>query len=103
MFGRYRYDLAADRWDELPRTPCVSEGVFGGHVLGIVSFGDDADATIAVLTERLGPPDDDTGWIGPFNRFGTCSGNRYRATRCKSLRVEFLDGAAITAGSGCGE
>lgn len=31
--------------------------------LGGIGYGTEADATIAALTEQLGPPDDDTGWV----------------------------------------
>ncbi len=71
-----------------------------GDGLSVVSFGDDADETIAVLTDILGPSDDDTGWISPFNQFGTCAGDSYRAVRWKSLRVELLDGAISLTGTG---
>jgi hypothetical protein len=78
----------------------TSELVLRGDGLGVVSFSDDADETIAVLTEILGPSDADTGWMFPFNQFGTCYGDLFRAVLWTSLRVELHDGALSLDGTG---
>ncbi len=52
-----------------------------GDGLGEWRFGTDGDAVVARLTERLGPPDEDSGWTGPG----------FYAVRSRGVRWKALD------------
>lgn len=48
--------------------------------LCVAAFGDPPGAAIQALTQQMGSPDDDTGWINATGQthFGVCPGNRIR-------------------------
>lgn len=65
--------------------------------LGIVSFGDDADATIAAVTAVLGESDNDSGWVDPLS-IGACAGEQARFVAWGSLYLYFSDESAFGHG-----
>jgi hypothetical protein len=67
--------------------------VLGPVGLGMVDFGADPEVVIHRLNEKLGPPDEDSGYVPSFSKFGTCPGEEVRGVRWKSLLVLFTDGA----------
>ncbi len=68
--------------------------------LGDFLFGSDADATVTGLSQLLGPPDDDTGWLDQATAFGTCIGETVRFVRWKSLQIFTTDGETDWAPAG---
>ncbi len=60
--------------------------------LGPLPFGSDAERTITVLTEALGDPDNDTGWVPADLDFVQCPGVRARLVNWGSLTVYLSDG-----------
>lgn len=61
--------------------------------LGVADLGAPFDETYESVTELLGQPDSDTGWINPVSeQFGTCPGTVLRVVRWASLRLFFSDG-----------
>ena len=48
--------------------------------LGFADFGDDDDAVVAYVTDVLGPPANDTGWVDSFD-FGVCPSPTARQVR----------------------
>lgn len=67
--------------------------------LGIVSFGDPADAVIEALRGRYGEPTNDTGWVAELPDYGDCSGN-VREMTWGAVRAGFLDGQSPYAPGG---
>ncbi len=65
--------------------------------LGIVSFGDDADDTIAAVTAVLGESDNDSGWVDPMS-IGACAGEQARFVAWGSLYLYFSDESAFGHG-----
>ena len=65
--------------------------------LGDVSFGLDADETVAQLSLVLGNPTEDTGWTPSFE---TCPGTEARVVRWTSLQAYFTNGATEWAPEG---
>jgi hypothetical protein len=65
--------------------------------LGIASFGDSADATIATVTAVLGEPDQDSGWVEPLS-IGTCAGTEARFVAWGSLYLYFSDESGVADG-----
>ncbi len=59
--------------------------------LGIVDFGEDPDVATARISELLGPPDEDTGWIDAFSTWGTCPGSQIRVVRWDNLEILHTD------------
>ncbi len=56
-------------------------------------LGDPYDDTVAAVTERLGKPNHDTGWIRSDSaQVGTCPGTVVRVVQWHSLRLYFGDG-----------
>ena len=65
--------------------------------LGDVSFGSDADETVAHLSLVLGSPTEDTGWTPSFE---TCPGTEARVVRWTSFQAFFTNGATDWAPDG---
>lgn len=64
-------------------------------------FGEDADDTIDELSDRLGVPDDDTGWVDQFEEYdGLCVGTLVRFVTWGELEVFFTDGPSPWAPEG---
>lgn len=64
-------------------------------------FGSDADETIAEFTDRLGDPDDDTGWVNNRDRYdGLCLGTEVRFVSWGNLLAFFTDGPSDWAAEG---
>jgi hypothetical protein len=59
--------------------------------LGVVYFGAAPGTVESVLSDRLGPPGEDTGWIDSFSEFGTCPGREVRVLSWGALQVLFGD------------
>ena len=67
--------------------------VLEGNGLDVAEFGDDPEEAIAALTDALGDPDEDTGWVGSTDsQFGTCPGTVVRGVRWQTLWALFTDG-----------
>ena len=65
--------------------------------IGDITFGSDADETVAQLSIVLGSPTEDTGWTPSFE---TCPGTEARVVRWTSLQAFFTDGATEWAPEG---
>lgn len=66
--------------------------------LGLVSFGDEPEATITAVTEVLGPPTDDTGWAEPLS-ISTCPGSKVRRVSWGALSLLFGDESSVASGT----
>jgi hypothetical protein len=66
--------------------------------LGLVTFGDDPDATIAAVTEVLGAPTEDTGWADPLS-ISACPGTQVRRVSWGALSLFFGDESPIASGT----
>ncbi len=55
--------------------------------LGVVDFGTDPETTVATLSDLLGAPAGDTGWIEPFSVWGTCPVSSLRVVTWGNLDV----------------
>ncbi len=55
--------------------------------LGVADLGDPVDDVVAALTEALGPPDRDTGWVPSVGEVGTCPGSTVRLIGWEALDV----------------
>ncbi len=60
--------------------------------LGSVRLGDSYEDALDTMTEILGPPDEDSGWLGARSDFGICPGTVVRVVRWAGLRLFFSDG-----------
>lgn len=60
--------------------------------LGELSFGDDAELAVRVLSRALGPPTADTGWVYQLEVYGTCIGTEVRFVQWGSLQIFLTDG-----------
>jgi hypothetical protein len=58
----------------------------------IMPFGTEPEAAVTRMTEVLGPPDEDSGWIPSFSGFGTCPGEEVRGIRWGTLWLLMTDG-----------
>ena len=65
--------------------------------IGDITFGGDADETVAQLALVLGSPTEDTGWTPAFE---TCPGTEARVVRWTSLQAFFTNGATEWASDG---
>ncbi len=65
--------------------------------IGDITFGSDAEETVAQLSLVLGSPTEDTGWTPSFE---TCPGTEARVVRWTSLQAFFTDGATEWAPEG---
>jgi hypothetical protein len=65
--------------------------------LGDLSFGSDADETVAQISLVLGSPTEDTGWTPTFE---TCPGTEARVVRWTSFQAFFTNGATEWAPEG---
>ena len=66
--------------------------------LGDVLFGVDADQMITYVTQLLGKPDSDSGYIGPVSEFGSCPGTQVRGVRWGDLLLMFGDESEVAKG-----
>jgi hypothetical protein len=66
--------------------------------LGDVLFGVDADQMILYVTQLLGKPDSDSGYIGPVSEFGSCPGTQVRGVRWGDLLLMFGDESEVAQG-----
>lgn len=70
-----------------------------GDGFATVTFGTPADAAIAAISERLGAPSDDTGWIDPLS-ISTCPGTQLRRVSWGGvLSMLFGDESPFTQGT----
>jgi hypothetical protein len=65
--------------------------------LGSTSFGADPEGTITFVSNFLGAPTLDTGWVDPFS-IGPCGGTQLRQVSWSNLQLEFGDSSAVTEG-----
>lgn len=65
--------------------------------IGDITFGSDADETVAQLSAVLGSPTEDTGWTPSFE---TCPGTEARVVRWTSLQAFFTNGSTEWAPAG---
>lgn len=66
--------------------------------IGDVRFGVDPEAALTYLRERLGPPDEDSGYVDAFSEFGNCPGTRVRGVRWGDLLLLFGDESTVAEG-----
>jgi hypothetical protein len=71
-------------------SPVAPTIVLADDGLGITTFGDAADETIAAVTAVLGEPDEDSGWVDPL-MVGACAGEEARFVAWGSLFLYFSD------------
>lgn len=64
-----------------------------GNGLESVPFGTEAEIATQALTDLLGAPDEDSGWIPSFSGFGTCPGDQVRGLRWATMWVLMTDGS----------
>lgn len=83
-----------------PATPASTGLTLRGNGLGVVELGTGVDETLAAVTEVLGRPTGDSGWVGARTRFGTCPGTVVRVVSWDSLRLFFGDGPTEFADQG---
>lgn len=60
--------------------------------LTVVDLGAAYEDASEIVRARLGPPDEDTGWIRASSDLGICPGTQVRMLRWSSLRLLFSDG-----------
>jgi len=60
--------------------------------LGVVAFGSEAEIAVASIIAALGAPDEDSGWVPSFSRFGTCPGEQVRGLRWATMWALMTDG-----------
>lgn len=65
--------------------------------LGSTSFGADPEGTITFVSNFLGAPTMDTGWVDPFT-IGPCGGMQLRQVSWNNLQLEFGDSSPVTEG-----
>lgn len=65
--------------------------VLAGDGLGLVSFGAGVPAALDVLTDALGQPVADSGWIDTFSIYGDCPGSRLRVVEWPGVLAMFGD------------
>lgn len=68
--------------------------------LGDLTFGDDAELAVRVLSQTLGPPTSDTGWQYQLEVYGTCIGTEVRFVQWGSLQIFLTDGPSEWAPAG---
>lgn len=61
--------------------------------IGVINFGAAQEEALSELTQLLGTPSKDTGWIDSFSVYGTCPGERIRVAEWNRLKVFFGDTA----------
>ena len=83
------------RW--WPAQPVAPTLVLDRDGLGVASFGDVADDTIAAVTAVLGEPDKDSGWVEPLT-IGACAGAEARFVAWGSLYLYFSDESGVGHG-----
>ena len=79
-----------------PTTDPVAAAAFTLDVdgLGSTSFGADPEGTISFVSNFLGEPTADTGWVDPFT-IGPCGGTELRQVDWDALRLEFGDVSSV--------
>ncbi len=71
----------------------------GAEVQGaVVTFGEDADDTVAAFTAALGDPADDTGYIATGDGSG-CPGEQYRFVTWAEMTITILDDSRHATGA----
>jgi hypothetical protein len=74
-------------------TAAVGGLVLGADGIGEVSFGQDPDSAIATLSETLGDPASDSGWVDAGSSdYGFCPAPQVRAVVWGDLTLLFSDG-----------
>lgn len=69
--------------------------------IDLTFFGADAEDTIDEFTDRLGDPDDDTGWVDQLEEYdGLCVGTLVRFVTWGELELFFSDGPSVWAAEG---
>jgi hypothetical protein len=81
----------------VPPTMILLENGFGfmapgSETLTMATFGSEAETALRAITEALGPPDEDSGWVPSFSLFGTCPGEEVRGVRWATLWALMTDG-----------
>lgn len=66
--------------------------------LGDVRFGVDPEGVISFIKKRLGPPDEDSGYVDSYSEFGSCPGTRVRGVRWGDLLLLFGDESTVADG-----
>ena len=81
-----------------PPAPFVNQPISASDLrlqpegLGPLPFGTDAGRTVSILSEALGSPDNDTGWLPADVEPLQCPGSRVRLVTWGSLDVYLSDG-----------
>ncbi len=70
----------------------TSAAALRGDGLGLVSFGQAPDASMAMLAPLLGAPEEDSGWQPAIGVYGVCPGAQVRALRWGGLSLLFTEG-----------
>jgi hypothetical protein len=84
-----------------PPAPFVEQSVNASDLrlqpegLGPLPFGTDAGRTLSVLSQALGSPDSDSGWLPADVETLRCPGTRARAVNWGSLTVYLSDGPTV--------
>lgn len=63
--------------------------VLAGDGLGLVSFGTGVQVALDVMTDALGQPVADSGWIDTFSIYGDCPGSRLRVVEWPGVLALF--------------
>ncbi len=63
------------------------------ETMTMAAFGSEAETALRAISEALGSPDEDSGWIPSFSGFGTCPGEEVRGIRWATLWALMTDGS----------
>jgi hypothetical protein len=79
--------------------------ILGPENIDGIQFGTDAESAIASLTDVLGDPAADTGWVPPVDRqgvqiYGACPGSVVRLVEWPNLTTVYTDGLTAWAPEG---
>lgn len=82
-------------------TATIESFVLRPDGIDLVFFGTDAEEAIDTFVDRLGEPDDDTGWVSQFDEYdGLCVGSLVRFVTWGELELFFSDGPSLWAEEG---
>lgn len=76
----------------------TTELVLGSTGLGVVAFGDDADAVVERVRGLLGEPAADSGWVDPLSTGAACPGTEVRFVTWGDLVLTFSDDTDVASG-----
>lgn len=87
--------------EETTTTEPLESFVIRPDGIDLTFFGADAEDTVDEFTDRLGDPDDDTGWVDQFEEYdGLCVGTLVRFVTWGELELFFSDGPSVWAPEG---